>query len=589
MILQALTKYYETMLSQGKISPPGWDDAFKVSFGLELDKDGTLLQLLPLKVEQMRGKKTVLAPQTMRVPAHVKRTVGIAPNFLCDISSYMLGADEKGKPERAQECFAANRALHERLLADVNTDAAHAVLHFFEKWQPAEAVSHPLLAESWKEITAGANLIFCYEMHPVTNAPEIAAAWQRHYNSNSEAAVTGQCLITGKTGPIAALHPTIKGVRGAQSMGASLVSFNAPAFESYGHSQGQNAPVSEYAAFAYGTALNCLLADYEHCRTIGDTTVVCWAQHGGDAYQYVGMAALFGPPPGVEDSSLRDVLEKLANGLPCRWRDVPLDPDEHFYFLGLAPNAARISVRFFLQDTVGDFIRHVEQHYRDTAVVRPAFDKRETLSLWQLLDETVNQNARNKAAAPQLAGDVLRAILTGVPYPATLLNGAALRIRAEHEVTRGRAAIIKGYYTRFHHEHCPKEVLQMDLNEECTNIPYILGRLFSVYEQIQQAANPGINATIKDKYFNSASSTPAVIFPLLGNLAQKHLRVIRRSAPGLAVNLEKKLGEFSALVGESFPNRLDLPSQGSFQLGYYFENQNRYTKKETVKEDTDHV
>ncbi|MDD4849878.1 MAG: type I-C CRISPR-associated protein Cas8c/Csd1 [Gemmiger sp.] len=587
MILQALTHYYETMLAQGKISPLGWDDAFKVSFGLELGADGTLLQLIPYKVAQQRGKKLVVLPQSMRVPAHVKRSSGVAANFLCDTVSYMLGADAKGKPARALECFAANKALHQQLLAGISTEAAQAILAFFETWNPAQAPSHPLLADAWKELNAGANLVFCYRMQPVTTDPEIAAAWQQYYNAGNAEATVGQCLVTGKDAPIATLHPSIKGVRGAQTMGAALVSFNAPAFESYGHTQGQNAPVSEYAAFAYTTALNALLADTAHCRCIGDTTVVCWAEHGGTVYQDFGMESLFGPPSGVDERELRGALENLARGQHCEWKDTPLEPGEHFYFLGLAPNAARLSVRFFLQDRMGSFMARLQQHYRDIDIVRPANDPFPTLPLWKLLEGTVNLNARTKAASPKLAGEVLRSILSGTPYPATLLQGAELRIRATRDVTRAQAAIIKGYYTRY--GHFPKEVLQMGSDKEIQNIPYVLGQLFSVYEQIQQKAIPSINATIKDKYFNAASATPSRIFPVLGKLAVNHLRVLGRTNTGAAVNFSKKLGKFSEIIGTAYPDRLNLPAQGSFQLGYYFENQNRYTKKETVKEVADHV
>lgn len=591
MILQKLTAYYETLLEQDKISPSGWDDHFKVSFGLMLGEDGELVQLLTLKDQETRGKKTVEVPRIMKVPAHVKRSSGVAANFLCDGSAYMLGADGKGKPARAKECFAANRELHHRLLAGVNSPAARAILGFFDRWDPDAAATHPLLAADWKELTGAANLIFYYQTpemflpQPVTEDPAVCAAWQQHYSGGSDTAQTGQCLVTGQVAPIATLHPAIKGVRGAQSMGASLVSFNAPAFESHGHTQGGNAPVSEYAAFAYTTALNTLLADRDACRTIGDTTVVCWAESGQPAYQQVGMGALFDDEERFSEKDLHEVLAKLASGQHLDWNGFALDPDEHFYVLGLAPNAARLSVRFFLQDSFGSFMRNLEQHYRDIAIVH-SYDKFETLPLWKLLGETVNQNARSKDPQPQLAGDMLRAVLLGQPYPATLLNGAQLRIRAERSVTRGRAAIIKGYYARLLRlgrsaDTYPKEdVLQMERNPHCTDLPYTLGRLFSVCEQIQEAANPGINATIKDKYFNSASCTPASIFPLLGNLAQKHLRVIRRTKPGLAVTLEKQLGELAVLVGDHYPARLTLPEQGSFQLGYYFETQARYQKKE---------
>ncbi len=580
MILQALTEYYDALLNRGEISPPGWDDAAKVSFGLELAEDGTLVQVIPYQRTVQQGKKEkLLTNRLMRVPAHVKRAVNVAANFLCDTSSYLLGVDAKGKPERSLKCFLACKELHQRLLAGVDTPAARAILAFFDRWQPEQAATHPLLSPIWKELTGGGNLIFCFGMEPVTKDSAICRAWQQHYGAGAEDAETGQCLVTGEVGPIARLHPSIKGVRDASTMGASLVSFNAPAFESYGHTQGGNAPVGEYAAFAYTTALNALLADSQHCQVIGDTTVVCWAQHGEPAYQSVGMMGLFGAAPGIDDRDLSAALHKLAQGEPIDWDDVTLSPGEHFYFLGLAPNAARLSVRFFLRDSFGSFMEHLEQHYRDIAIIHLT-DRRETLPLWQLLDETVNQNSRTKAASPQLAGDVLRAILSGAPYPATFLNGAELRIRAERKVTRGRAAIIKAYYLRFPHNDCPKEILQMELNESSTNVAYTLGRMFSVYEQIQQAANPNINATIKDKYFNAASATPATVFPLLGNLAAKHQRVLSRDNKGAAINLEKKLQSLSTIIGDTYPTRLNLQQQGSFQLGYYFENQARYQKKE---------
>ena len=209
----------------------------------------------------------------------------------------------------------------------------------------------------------------------------------------------------------------------------------------------------------------------------------------------------------------------------------------------------------------------------------------ETLPLWKLLSETVNQNARDKSPAPDLAGEVLRAVLTNTRYPATLLNGVALRIRAEREVTRGRAAIVKAYYqklaetTKQENPDIPEEVLQVSLNPDASNVPYTLGRLFSVLEAIQASANPGINATIKDKYFNSAAATPAVIFPILLNLAQKHLKKLRSSNAGLVVFYEKQLTELCSRIGKAYPAHMNLPQQGSFQLGYYCQTQARYQKK----------
>ena len=250
-----------------------------------------------------------------------------------------------------------------------------------------------------------------------------------------------------------------------------------------------------------------------------------------------------------------------------------LDPGMDFYVLGLSPNSARLSVRFFLHDSFGRFLANVREHYRRLEIVRPAYDKFETLPLWKLLSETVNQNTKDKSPSPDLAGELLRSILDGSRYPATLLNGVTLRIRAEREITRGRAAILKAYYLKNPHTDVPKEVLTVSLNQESANIPYNLGRLFSVLEAIQESANPGINATIKGKYFNSAASTPAVVFPILVNLSQKHLKKLRSSNPGLAVFYEKQLAGLLAAFGESYPNRMSLPQQGSFQLGYYHQTQ----------------
>lgn len=585
MILQALEQYYETLLALGRIAPPGWGTA-RVSFGLDLAQDGSLLSLIPYREESLRGKKTVVGPRTLEMPMPVKRTAGVASNFLCDNAGYLLGIDAKGKPERAALCFAAAKQLHETVLRGADSPAARAILAFFAAWKPSQSAVHPALSGLVPELS-GVNLVFCFEGEPACSDAAVRSAWQRYYDGGcGEEGEDCVCLVTGRHGPLALVHPAVKGVRDAQPAGAALVSFNAPAFESYGHAQGANAPIGKYAAFAYTTALNALIADSLHTRVIGDTTVVCWSQHGASAYQDTALTALFGPPQGMDDTLLSGILRSIARGEPVCWEQKPLDPQEHFYMLGLAPNAARLSVRFFFADTFGDFLRNIQRHYEDIAVPCSAGDRFPVLPLWKLLGETVNQNARDKSCSPQLGGEMLRAILTGGAYPATLLSGAELRIRAERTVTRGRAAIIKGYYTRFNarsgHPHCPKEVLEM--SETATNIPYTLGRLFSLYEQIQQAANPGINATIRDKYFNSAAATPAMIFPLLCNLSQKHLRKL---TAGQKVYYERPVGQLSALIGEAYPQRLDLPQQGSFQLGYYYQNLKRYEPKATKKEETD--
>ena len=575
MILQALTEYYRTLEQQGKISPPGWGQV-KVSYALCIGADGVLEDVISIQTEQMRGKRTVLAPRLMRLPAPVKRSSGIAANFLWDNSSYLLGIDGKGKPQRALECFQACKELHQKRLDSVECPAARAVLAFFQTWKPEQAAGHPALASCRDKIMAGGNLVFRYDGAFVQEDPLIQQAWDDSYQM-AEDGPEMVCLVTGKHGPVESIHPAIKNVRGAQSSGAALVSFNAPAFCSYGKEQNYNAPTSKYAAFAYTTALNHLLADREHVNRIGDTTVVCWAQSGGDAYQDLMDWVFFGKDVPYSLADLRGALDNLCRGNAAELQEERLDPNMEFYILGLAPNAARLSVRFFLRNSFGAFLHNAQAHQERLEIVRPTYDTFDTIPLWKLLDETVNQKSSDKTAAPNLAGEVLRAILTGTRYPATLRSGVALRIRADHAVTRSRAAILKAYYLKNPHSDVPKEVLTVSLNTDSTHVPYILGRLFSVLEAIQSAANPGINTTIKDKYFNSASATPALVFPVLVNLAQKHLRKLN---VGLRTYYNRQLTALLSNLGEYYPTRMNLHQQGSFQLGYYHQTQARFEKKE---------
>ena len=580
MILQALTEYYQSLAQAGKIAAPGWGPV-KVSFALYLSPDGTLEGVSSTLVEQAKGKKTILAPRSMSLPAPVKRSSGVAANFLCDNSGYLLGADNKGKPQRALECFAACKALHEKILDGVDTPAANALLTFFRSWEPEKALEHPALAEHLDEILSGANLVFRTDGGFVHEDPAIRQAWEAYYHSAGDGP-QGVCLVTGENGPIESIHPSIKNVAGAQSSGAALVSFNAPAFCSYGKEQNLNAPTGRFASFAYTAALNYLLADREHVYRVGDATVVCWAKTGEVGYQDI-FQMFFSDY--YDEKDLKGLVGTLCQGNPVVYDGTKLDPNMEFYILGLSPNAARLSVRFFLRSTFGGFLQNVQAHYDRLEIVRPAYDKFEVLPLWKLLSETVNQNARDKSPAPELAGEVLRAVLNNTPYPATLLNGITLRIRAEREVTRGRAAILKAYYQKLaettgrEHPDVPKEVLQVSLNPDAANVPYTLGRLFSVLEAIQEAANPGINATIKDKYFNSAAATPGVIFPILINLAQKHLKKLRSSNAGLVIFYEKQITELCSCLGKSYPARMSLSQQGAFQLGYYHQTQARYQKK----------
>ena len=403
----------------------------------------------------------------------------------------------------------------------------------------------------------------------------IASAWDEYYMSDNDM-VYMPCLVTGKNASVEAVHPAIKGVKDSQSSGAALISFNAPAFLSYGKEQNYNSPVSKYAAFAYTTALNHLLSDRANVNYIGDTAVLFWAEGGEQAFRNLANMSLFGVDEKYTNIEIQNKVKRIAEGKSIEFEETLVNPERKFYVLGLAPNAARLSVRFFWHNSFGSFMRNINEHYKRLEIIRPEYDSFQEIPLWKLLSETVNQNSKNKAASPVMSGQLLQAILTDGRYPATLLNNVNIRIRADRKINYCRAAIIKSYYLKNKNKDVPEEVLQVALNNETTNVPYNLGRLFSILENIQQKANPGINTTIRDKYFNSASATPASVFPIILNLSQKHLSKI---GGGLQVVLAKEMQDVIDKLGVEFPKRMNLAEQGSFQLGYYHQTQARYQGK----------
>ncbi len=572
MILTKLAAEYECLAAQGKLDRPGWIPS-QISYALELDSDGRLAAVQSLRITDIiAGKggksKTVTYPRSMVVPEPVKRSSGIDPNFLCDNASYLLGITDKGKTEqekaknkaRAAACFRASREFHKKLLSPVNSKTAYSICRFFDIWNPADAGESSILKPYLEEILKGGNLIFCVDDLYAQDDPAVRNAWQCYYDSDAGDIIM-QCLDTGREDPVAILHPSIKGIRNAKATGASLISFNAPAFESYGRSesQGRNAPVSKYTAFAYGAVLNYLLADHDRVVVVGDTTVVCWADSGSQVYQDVFCESL-------DDGAVQNVVKKLSCGEAADLNGVPLGPDEPFYILGLAPNAARVSIRFFLQGSFGDFARNIEAHYARLEITRP-LSSQGRRSVWGLLQETVNQTSSDKSPKPQLAGDVLRAILTNRRYPETLLQAVEIRIRADHAVNWRRAAILKAILLQNYQDQPNiQEAATMKLNEQCNYTPYVLGRIFSVYEWIQKKANPEIKTTIRDRYFNSAAATPAMVFGPLGKLCQNHLKKLK---PANRRFFEEELTKLYNMLDEPIPARLNLQDQATFQIGYY--------------------
>lgn len=572
MILPSLVSYYEALEAKGELKRPGWS-IVRVSYAVLLRSDGSIADIVSLKKDEVRGKKTVSVPQNLFAPAPVVRTAGIRANFLCDTAAYLLGASLTDA--KAQQKFEAACELHLRILKNAGSSAAETLRRFFEDHQPTDLTSLGISEGIAAELDKGAVVTFADEDgRYMMDDPEIAAAWDAAYGNGSDDAVTGRCLVTGREDMIAILHDKIKGVEGAQSSGASLVGFNAPAFESYGKDGGQglNAPVGRYAMYAYTSALNYLLSGRHRAR-VGDATVVWWTLDADDACEDFFGDFLYGSD---DDETLNSAMKRILRGEPLDFSETTLR--KPFCILGISPNASRLSVRFFYRDTFGRFIDNIAAHYRRLEIDKSEKQRR-YLTPYRLLLETVSPNVQNraKAVSPLLGGALLGAILNDWRYPEALYESVLIRIRAEHEVPSGKAAIIKAYLIKNTNCGSYKEVLSMALNEESTNRAYVLGRLFAALENAQYHANNSSN--IRERYMTSASATPALVFPSMLQTANHHLAKSGSVADAklIATLMDKLEG------GVPFPARLNNTEQGLFLLGYYHQTQKKFRDIEEAK------
>lgn len=584
MILQSLLQFYENLLHQNtnekKVPEPGWCLA-GISYMIELREDGTIKQIIPLKQQVERGKKKIWISQMICVPEMVTRSSGVSANFLCDNAKYFVGIDSTGTNKRVKDCFEAAKEKHLTILKNTEGTMAKAICKYFETWDPRKAKENDIVNEYWDELNEGGNLIFGMCDKYAQEDQSIKEAWNS-YRGTAEEGEIGTCLVTGKKGKIARIHRGIKGIPGAQSSGAALVSFNAPAFESYGKEQSYNAPVGKYAEFAYTTALNYLLNQKEYTFKIGDSMIVCWAESAEEKYQKTFFSML--NPQRDNQRELKKVFGNLEKNEWVDIEDIKLNPDQKFYILGLAPNAARLFVRFFYQNTFGNIIKNIEKHYKRMEIVRPSWEDRAYLGINEMLSETINMKSKNKTAISNMATMVLKAILSNDKYPASLYTDTMIRIRAEQgKVTCGRAAIVKAVLIQNY--KWKEGEISMALNDESKEQAYVLGRVFAVLESIQREANPGINSTIRDRYFNSACATPALIFPVLMKLKNSHISKLERENPGKKRWYEARLTEIlgkieMSEITDGFPKNLSLEEQGKFILGYYHQVQKLYEKKE---------
>jgi len=582
MILQALNDYYRRKCDDpdpAQHLPSFGLEQKEIPFVLEIDAQGKLVQLLDTRTHN--GKKKIA--QSFRVPQGVKKTSGVAANLLWDTLEYVLGVDTKGKPERVVEQHAAFRQRIGALPATARDDAGiQAVQKFFDGFD----LENLQLQPAWADALEG-NAILSFRLHGDVNLvcqrpAVIQAALNAPASSDERLAM---CLVSGEQAPVERLHAAIKGVWDAQTSGANIVSFNARAFESYGKTerQGENAPVSKAAAFAYTTALNHLLRkDSPQRIQIGDASTVFWTDKASDLETAV--PDIFGEAPKDDPDAGTRAVQALLNAVQKEHGPSTQDNYNHFHILGLAPNAARISIRFYYCLRLPELGKRIEQHFKDLEMVRGSHGHDPQYpSLFRLLTAVAVQNKADNIP-PNLGGSIVDAIFAGedVPYPALWLNTAVARCRAEQNVTYIRAASIKACLNRqirrasIHSTRLDKEKELTPMLDLANNNPgYRMGRLFAVLEKIQEEASPGLNATIRDRYYGAASSTPVAVFTTLLRLKNAHLKKL---PAGRNTYFEKLLGEVVALVTD-FPKHLPLADQGRFALGYYHQRQDFFNKK----------
>ncbi len=572
MILQALKEYYDRKAadSNSGIAPLGWEKK-EIPFLIVLNNDGSLAGVED--TQELVGKKK--RGKTFLVPQSVKRSSGIASNLLWDNVEYATGIVCKGKPERVT---AQHKDFLNRLNELKGCSSVAPILEFL-----SSPDFHERLTEqpAWKEAVEGCAFVsfkIVGQSQPVFASKEVVMRLNASVSQTNVGEKGRKCLVSGQLDSIAELHPAIKGVYGTNTTGGNIVSFNFPAACSFGKRQGDNAPIGEQTAFEYTTALNNLLAkDSRQKMQIGDATTVFWSSK--PTILEDEFIDLFDEPESDNPDKGVDAIERLLDSV----RTGAFSHDDaktHFYVLGLAPNSARISVRFWHAGTVAEMENRFADWFENLRIVHGQND-REHLSLWRLL-VSIAPLGKSDNIPPNLAGAVMRSILEGTSYPAMLLSTAILRIKAEHDVTYPRAKLLKAFLN-----HNQERKLTVSLDKNNTNIGYRLGRLFAVLERIQQAANPGINATIRDKFYASASSTPAAVFGNLMRLKNHHLAKL------------EKTGFFEELIGEilyrdqdnpgvtKFPAHLSLKDQGMFAIGYYHQRQDFFAgKKAKTDEDT---
>jgi CRISPR-associated protein Csd1 len=594
MILQALKEYYDRKAADpdSGIAPLGWERK-EIPFRVVFDATGKFVRIEDTRVGE--GKKQ--QAQMFTVPSLGEgKGNGTKSNLLWENAEYMFGIPvdddklEKDKEKYSQKVEERHLCFIEKIrsLSEVMKDneVYEAALRFVESISSEEIIG----SDGWEKVKSANSKVFimCYlndmgKQTPLVEIPAFKAAINQSFSKNKGSNLI-RCLVSGEIDELKTLEPDIKGFA---ATGAHIVAINnkinssgnggaTPAFSSYMKEKGANSPIGKKASLAYTTALNTLLAkDSRQKIQVGDATAVFWSEQSSiledEFLDLFGEPAKDNPDKGVD--AVKRLLSSVKTGAFSH-----KDYGTRFYVLGLAPNSTRISVRFWHVGTVAEMEKRFADWFEDLRIAHGVKDK-EHLSLWCLLISTATQG-KTENINPNLSGSVMRSILSGSPLPDTLLNAVLVRIKAEREISYPRAKLLKAYLNRKSKER----KITVSLDKENTNVAYCLGRLFATLEKIQEEANPGINATIRDKFYASASSTPNAVYGNLMRLKNHHLGKLSQ---GRSIYFEKLLGEVISEV-PSFPAHLALDDQGSFAIGYYHQRQDFFTGKQ-AKSGSDHA
>lgn len=572
MILHALTQYYQRKAkSDGGVAPEGFENK-EIPFIIVIDKQGNFIQLEDTR--ELKNKKKVA--RTFLVPKGLGRSGSKSyevSNLLWDHYGYVLAyAGEKGQ-EQADKQHASFTAKVNELKQVLPDDAGVAAVAAF--LSSAEEKSKVMRAENWAECAKvkGCNLSFRLvdeAVDLVCQSKAVQAYVSQANQAQSDNIPKGICLVTGKLAPIARLHNPVKGVNAKP---APFTSVNLSAFESYGKEQGFIFPVGEQVMFEYTTALNTLLAG-ENLFRIGDVTAICWSAKPTPLEEYLASLISGGGKdnPDAHIDAVKSLYKSLYNG-----KYTEPDGKEKFYLLGLSPNSARIVVRFWHETTVAALSESIAAWYDDLQMVRGENSPYpEYMPLPRLLGNLV-LDGKMENLPSDLIAQITDAALNNRVLPVSLLQAALRRNKAEQKITYGRASLLKAYINRAIRAGRLKNMkeLTMSLDRNRQDIGYVLGRLFAVLEKTQAEANPGLNATIADRYFGSASSTPIAVFGTLMRLLPHHLNKLEFE--GRAVQLQWEIRQILEHC-QRFPNHLNLEQQGLFAIGYYHETQFLFTK-----------